>query len=218
MTGSRDLAAKRRLLSAALVEVPFDGWSERTLRRAASAAGLGRSEATRLFPGGVGALVAFHLEEVDSAMLAELARRDLAAMRVRDRIQTAVRVRLELQARHREAVRRTLAYLALPGNGRRALSALGRTVDRIWRAAGDQATDFNYYTKRALLAGVYGATVLFWLDDDSDGHEATWAFLDRRIDEVMSIEKARGRVAKRLDRLPSPWRALGRLRYGRAGA
>ncbi len=216
MTRSSDAAAKRRVLDIALDAVPFDGWSVAVLRQAAARAELSESQTTRLFPRGVRDLVALHLEEVDAGMLAALRHRDLEALKVRDRIATAVRVRLELLVPRREVVRRTLAYLALPGHGRLAAGGLARTVDRIWRAAGDQATDFNFYTKRGLLAGVYAATVLYWLDDDSEDNADTWAFLERRIGDVMRIEKARGRLGERLACLPSPWRALGRLRYGRA--
>jgi ubiquinone biosynthesis protein COQ9 len=64
----------------------------------------------------------------------------------------------------------------------------------MWYAAGDKSTDFNFYTKRATLAGVYSATLLYWLNDRSAGSEATWAFLDRRIDNVMAFEKLKSQV------------------------
>jgi ubiquinone biosynthesis protein COQ9 len=142
-------------------------------------------------------------------MLDELARRDLAAMKVRERIAAAIRIRLTQQAPHREAVRRALSLEALPRHAPAALAALYRTVDAIWYAAGDTATDWNFYSKRLLLAGVYSSTLLIWLDDRSEGLAATWAFLDRRIDDVMQIQKLRGRLDRLVGRLPDP---LGLLR------
>ena len=115
-------------------------------------------------------------------------------MRIRDRIATAVRTRLDLLAPHKEAVRRAVAFEALPGNAPRALKAVYHTVDAMWHAAGDTATDWNFYTKRALLAGVYTSTVLIWLGDQSEDCAETWAFLDRRIEDVMRIEKAKAKV------------------------
>ncbi|HEY5598497.1 MAG TPA: COQ9 family protein, partial [Kiloniellales bacterium] len=114
--------------------------------------------------------------------------------KMRDRIAVAVRTRLELLAAHREAVRRGVAFLALPINAPLGLKCVYRTVDAIWYAAGDTATDYNFYSKRLLLAGVYSATLLFWLNDASEGSAATWAFLGRRIAEVLKVGRSVGRT------------------------
>jgi ubiquinone biosynthesis protein COQ9 len=199
---SAGLEAERRdLLEAALPHIPFDGWSARTLRLACRDLGLDRALAQRAFPRGARDLLAFFVAEADRRMVAELSALDLGAMRVRQRIAAAVRLRLELHAGHREAVRRALALGALPTYSGDAVGALYRTVDLIWRAAGDEATDFNFYSKRALLAGVYGSTILYWLDDQSEDFADTWAFLDRRIGDVMRVQKARGRLGEFLQRL-----------------
>lgn len=199
---------KHAILEAALRHVPFDGWSERCLKLALAERGLDRATGLRAFPRGADDLLAFFLAEGERELADELSRRDLGAMKIRDRVALGLRVRLEQLAPHREAVRRAIARQSLPPYTLGALKRLYRTVDTVWRAAGDQATDFNFYTKRALLAWVYGATLLYWLDDDSDGHEATWAFLDRRLDDVMKIGTARLRlgeaVARRLRRRPAP--------------
>jgi ubiquinone biosynthesis protein COQ9 len=134
-------------------------------------------------------------------------------MKVRDRIRLALRSRFEAAADDREAVRRALAVLAVPQNAAHAARTLWRTADTMWRAAGDTATDFNHYSKRAILGSVYSASLLYWLDDDSDGHAATWAFIDRRIDGIMKFEKSKASAIKALAWVPNPARFLGRLRY-----
>jgi ubiquinone biosynthesis protein COQ9 len=166
------------------------------------------ADVRRLFPGGPDEAIALYVAEADRRMSAELERRDLGNMRIRDRIATAVRVRLEQHAGEREAVRRALALQVLPHNGPGGLRSLYRTVDAMWRAAGDTATDFNFYTKLLLLSGVYVSTLMFWINDKTEDAEATWSFLDRRIDDVMSIQKTRARVERYL---PDPERLLGRL-------
>lgn len=215
---SAHLTAERRaILTAALPNVPFDGWSRACLRKAAVAAGYDEDMAGRAFPRGAADAVDVYVAEADRQMLDELERRDLPALKIRQRIATAVRVRLEQAAGHREAVRQALAVQAMPRNARAALKSLYRTVDAMWYAAGDNATDFNFYTKRALLAGVYSSTLLFWLNDNSEDFADTWEFLDRRIEDVMQIMTFRRRVEKVTDRLPdlpSPWTVLGRLRHG----
>ena len=153
-------------------------------------------------------------EYTDRRMLAALEGRDLGAMGVRERATAAVRARLELNAPHREAIRRLLSYLALPHNAGAAMRATYRTVDAIWHAAGDEATDFNFYTKRGLLAAVYGSTVLFWLADRSEGQADTWAFLDRRIADIMAVPRLQARLKEALGSLPLP---MGPRRRGRGG-
>lgn len=204
------LTEKRALLEAMLPHVPFDGWTAKTLAMAAKDAGLDAGLPARAFPGGAADALDFWVAETDRAMLRALESRDLAAMKIRERVKTAVLVRLELVAAHREAVRRALTLEALPQQGPRALKQLYRTVDAIWYAAGDTATDFNFYSKRMLLGGVYAATLLHWLDDKSEGFAATAAFLDRRLSDVMKIQQAKGKLGKLVERLPNPFRHLRR--------
>jgi len=195
-------ALRRRLLVATLPHVPFDGWSEAAMRAGAADAGLDMAVAMNAFPGGPLEILELFSIEADRAMLERLERCDLARMRVRDRVAAGVRARLEYLTPYREAVRRGLALLSLPHNTPLAARLLYRTVDAIWYAAGDTSTDYNYYTKRLLLAGVYSATVLFWLNDHSEEQAQTWAFLDRRIDEALSFGGTMGRAAKKVLDLP----------------
>jgi ubiquinone biosynthesis protein COQ9 len=195
MTSPDVEAPRRAILAEMLARVPFAGWTWATVVAGAHDAGFDAAMARRCFPRGLGEVLAFFVAEADRRMVEELARHDLAAMRVPERIALAVRTRLEQNAPAREAIRRALALQATPQYAPEGLAGLARTVDAMWRAAGDTATDFNYYTKRALLAGVYAATLLIWLDDRSPGFAATWAFLDRRIDEVMRLQRLPGRLA-----------------------
>lgn len=200
------------LVEAMLPHVPFDGWSEASLAAAARELDLPIERARLAFSGPAGMVEAF-TELADRTMLEELAARGVMAMKVRARITLAVRVRLEQAEPHREAVRRALAVQAIPTNAPSAARTLWRTVDAMWRAAGDTATDYNHYTKRTILGAVYSATLLYWLQDESEARAATWAFLDRRIGDVMSFEKAKARVLGAGSGLPSLTRFLGRLRY-----
>ena len=178
---------KARVLEAALGHVPFDGWSERTLQAALADAGVAPGLARALFPrGGVDLALAYHARG-DAAMLARLAAMDLSALRFRDRVAAAVRARLELA--DRELVRRGTTLFSLPIHAADGAKAIWGTADRIWTALGDTSRDLNWYSKRATLSAVYGATVLYWLGDESSDRQATWDFLDRRIDQVMQVEK-----------------------------
>ena len=203
-----------RVLDAALLHVPFDGWSETTLRAAIRDSGGDEALARSLFPrGGVDLALAYH-RRGDALMRERLAATDLAALRYRDRITTAVRLRLEL-VEDKEAVRRGTTLFALPIHTADGARAIWGTSDAIWSALGDTSRDINWYTKRATLSAVYSATVLFWLGDDSPNHQATWDFLDRRIEDVMQIEKAKAAlrdnpVAKAL--LAGPMKLMDKIR------
>ncbi len=189
-----DAELRSRLADAIAAEAAFDGWNRLSIAAAARQLDLPVGEADRLFPGGPVQVLTFLSHRSDGRMVEDMEREGLAALPVRERIKRAVRIRLERHAGSREAARRALALLALPFNAGVALKLLYRTVDAMWYAAGDASTDFNFYTKRATLAGVYSSTLLYWLNDRSPDSEATWSFLDRRIDDVMRIEKAKSRV------------------------
>ncbi|MCI4661082.1 MAG: COQ9 family protein [Neomegalonema sp.] len=183
-----------RVLAAALPLVPFDGWSQTTLDEAVRDAGVDPHEAKLAFPrGGVDLAVAFH-RQGDAQMIAALSAADLAAMRIRDRVAFAVRTRLEIAAPYREAVRKGSSLFALPIYASDGARCVWETADHIWTALGDPSEDLNWYTKRTILAGVYSATVLYWLGDESEDFQLTWEFLDRRIEGVMQFEKMKAAV------------------------
>ncbi len=183
---------KDQLLDAALMHVPFDGWSPATFNAAIKDSGLDPALARAVCPrGAVDLAVAYH-RRGDAKMLEGLAQADLSQMRFRDRIAKAVRLRLE--AGDREAIRRGSTLFALPHHAPEGAGLLWETCDKIWTALGDTSDDVNWYSKRATLSGVYSATLLYWLGDTSEGHQATWSFLDRRIDDVMQIEKLKAQV------------------------
>ncbi|QYZ68965.1 COQ9 family protein [Neotabrizicola shimadae] len=181
---------RARMMRTVLDHVPFDGWSDTTFRAAAGDAGVSLDLARGLFPRGAVDLAAAQHRRGDAEMAALLATEDLAAMRFRERVAHAVRLRLQV-AGDREVVRRATALFALPNHAAEGARLIWGTADAIWTALGDTSRDVNWYSKRATLSAVYGATVLYWLGDDSPAHEATWAFLDRRIEDVMRIEKAK---------------------------
>lgn len=188
-------SSKEAVLDAALLHVPFDGWSEATLKAAVSDAGIEEAVGRTLFPrGAVDLALAYHLRG-DAQMLERMKAEDLSALRFRDKIAAMVRFRLEA-VEDKELVRRGTTLFSLPMHAADGAKAIWGTCDKIWDALGDSSDDFNWYSKRATLAGVYGATVLYWLGDDSPDHAETWAFLDRRIDNVMQIEKLKADVNK----------------------
>jgi len=210
-------STKDILLDAALMHVPFDGWSDTALAAALADTGLDATVAKAVFPRGpVDMALAYHARG-DAQMLAALQAADLGDMRFRDRIAHAVRLRLEA-VEDKELVRRGMTLFALPPYAADGARALWQTADHIWQALGDTSQDVNWYTKRATLSAVYSATVLYWLGDTSEDDAATWAFLDRRIDNVMQIEslKAKARANPALSRLlQGPLGLLGRIRAPR---
>ncbi|SFL69025.1 COQ9 family protein [Shimia aestuarii] len=213
MTHAPDDDLKSRLLEAAEMHVPFDGWSRETFDAAVMDTGIDPVVAKALFPrGAVDLAVAFH-KKGDAQMVAKLAAEDLSDMKIREKITHAVRTRLEI-CHDKEVVRRGTALFSLPQYAPTGAELIWGSCDAIWTAIGDTSEDVNWYTKRATLSGVYSATVLYWLGDDSEGHEATWAFLDRRIENVMQFEKFKAKVRKGpLGKLmAAPLEALGRIR------
>jgi len=199
-----------RIIAPFLVNVTFDGWSKKSLSAAAIAAGYDESMGLRAFPGGMTEVADHFADWSDRRMLAELEALDLADMKVRERIHTGIKVRLQLNAPYRESIRRLLSFMALPGNAPLALRLAWRTASVIWYAAGDRSADWNHYSKRGLLASVYTSTILYWLADEADeqgDYPETWAFLDRRIENVLRAFSLPGRIKKAFGGLPKPFGA-----------
>ena len=190
------------VVEAALPHIAFDGWTMAALRAGAAAAGLDESEAAVLFPRGPMEAIEAHTALADRRMVEEVSALDPQPAGAAATVRAALRVRLEQNAPHREAIRRAAARLSLPHNAPLALRSLYRTVDAVWLLADDRSTDFSYYTKRATLAGIYAAVLQVWLNDRSEDLEATWAFLDRRLEDVARVAKARARLQRCGARLP----------------
>lgn len=189
------MQSKDKLLEAALPHVPFDGWSEATFEAAVADCGMEPALARGLCPrGAVDLAVAYH-KLGDARMCARLKQAELGELRYSARVATAVRYRLE-GIEEKELVRRGTTLFALPAYAPDGARLVWETCDAIWTSLGDTSDDLNWYTKRAMLSGVYGATVLYWLGDDSEDHAATWAFLERRIADVMRIEKAKAMLGQ----------------------
>lgn len=186
-------------IEAMLPHVPFDGWTMRALRMGLADAGMPVDDAELLFPGGAADMVDTFCDLADRWMEQDAA--TLAETRLTARVRGVIALRFERNRPHREAIRRALAVLALPMNARVAAACSARTVDSIWYAAGDESADFSWYTKRAILTGVYGTTLLYWLRDGSEDGADTLAFLDRRLAGVGRIGKLRGRLDTALARL-----------------
>jgi ubiquinone biosynthesis protein COQ9 len=190
----------------------FDGWSDTALRSASEAAGVDPAVARLAFPDGAMDMIAGWVAAVDAKMQAAFDPSALARMPIRERIRALVWFRLEAVTGLEEALRRALAIQAMPQNLARTTKLGWSSADAMWRLAGDTATDYNYYTKRAILAGIYAATLAVFVDDRGEGKAGTRAFLDRRIEGVMRFEKAKAKWLARREHF-DPVRFLGRLRY-----
>ena len=191
----------------------FDGWTPAALDLAAAATGIDPAVARLAFPGGAVDMIDAWFGHVDTAMLANLSPETLSAMKIRVRITALVQARIDLMAADLDALRRALAVLALPQNIARAARLDWRAADAMWRAAGDTATDFNHYSKRAILGAVYAATIMAMLADESEDRADTRGFLDRRIEGIMKFEKFKARFSHSAPERLSLARFVGRLRY-----
>ncbi len=186
------------VIDALLDQVPFDGWTATALRNALLALGRPVEDAMLLFPNGAGEMIEAFCALADDRMAqAAAAEPGLGERRVPDRVRAIIVLRLQQNRRHKQAIGRALAWLALPLHGGVAARVTARTVDTIWHAAGDTAADFSWYTKRGILAGVYGATLLYWLRDAGEDDAGTLAFLDRRLAGVAKLGQARRKIEAR---------------------
>ena len=197
-----DQQMRESVLAKALPHAAFDGFTDMLLKKAGDEAGVAATDLARLFEEGPISLVEFYSAQTDAEMEKRLAAMDLKAMKIRERIATAVKTRLAILKPHKEAARRAAALLSLPMHAALGAKLVYRTVDSMWRAAGDTSTDFNFYTKRGILAGVYGATAMRWFNDTSEDEGPTQEFLAARIENVMQFEKFKAKAREALSNFP----------------
>jgi len=192
---------KQTLLQNMAEQAIFSGWNKTTLQQATHTSGLDHAYARILFPNGVSDLTSYFTITIDQAMLQQIQGDNLDQMRIRDRIPHLIMTRLNCYNSYtpngKELMRQLTSYYANPCHSDAAIHTLWQTTDLMWRLAGDKATDFNHYTKRLTLAGVYSSTLLYWIDDESINNEDTQAFLNRRINNVMQFQKLKSAVTNR---------------------
>ena len=205
---------RNSILQAALKIAPFEGWTALTLKRAVREADYPDGMADLYFEGGVGELLTFWSSALDRQAEGEISQLDLETLKIRDRVTEGVLARLKAIGPHEEAARRASSRLVLPDLASAGLKQVWGSADMIWRAIGDTSTDANYYSKRAILSTVIGATLPVWLSDQSDDKAHAKAFLDDRIANVMSFETLKWRVKSATKDFPNPAELLGHLRYG----
>jgi ubiquinone biosynthesis protein COQ9 len=213
MSDDRTLDELRLALAPEIARAAvFDGWTDAALCQAAALGGVDIAVARLAFAGGPMDMICAWIECTDAKMKAHFADGHLSGLKIRDRIRTLLLFRLDALAGMEEALRRALAIQAMPQNLARTLKTGWHSADLMWRLAGDTATDYNHYTKRALLCGIYSATLAVFVDDQSEGKEETRAFLDRRIENVMQFEKTKAQLFRNREGFDVA-RFLGRLRY-----
>lgn len=214
MTEATNLDDLRIELAQAIADAAaFDGWSAAAVRDAALIKGVHPDAAEFAFSGGAMDMIESWVRSVDRAMQEAWPKEKVAPLKIRERIRTLVQFRLDAIAGQKEALRRALAIMAMPQNATRALKLGWSSADVMWRLAGDTATDYNHYTKRLTLGSIYAATLAVYVNDKSDDHAETRAFLDRRIEGIMKFEKAKASLLRPREEHFSPARFLGRLRY-----
>ncbi len=191
----------------------FDGWTPAAVTAAANEIGVDPDVAALAVKGNALALIDAWIDGIDLELARRLPPEKLNAMKIRARITALLATRMEIMAPDREALRRAMAIMAMPQNLAKATKIGWRSADRMWRLAGDTASDFNHYTKRMTLSAVYGSLLVVFVNDDSENFADSRAFLDRRIDNVMQFEKVKAQAKARQEYIPSFSRFIGRLRY-----
>lgn len=187
MTMTSSYYKKAAFLETMLEHVPFDGWTDTCFYQTAKDLDMVPAAARELFRGRSSEVVDYFMRSIDAEMMLRLEEKELDLLRIRERIKLAVQVRIEILTSYKPAVKRLMSYYSL--HPCEATQSIYKTTDTMWHMAGDTSTDYNHYSKRILLGVVYSSTLLYWIDDYSDDHHDTWQFLERRIDNVLSIGK-----------------------------
>ena len=192
---------RQKVLNEALKLVPFNGWTDDILINSVKSANLDASYAQILFDHKVVNLVELFINNIEEKAISLIDKKHLDDLSIRNRISYCVKAYLEAANIHKQAIRKTIVFYISPTRFFDAFKSLWNITDHIWHVSGDRATDLNHYSKRAILSVVYSSTLLYWLNDKSDNHINSWEFLDRRIENVMQIEKCKNKAKNLLNKI-----------------
>ena len=184
---SDQIDLKDKIIDAALKNINFDGWSKDSILTGFKAHSIDEKSYDDLFPRGIIDVVLHFGDFTDRQMINLYEKNDNKDLRMPEKIKSLLLVRFEILKPYKEAVRRSIGILALPNNSKLALKAMYNSTDEIWKAAGDRATDFSFYTKRATLAGIYSSSLMYWLGLSDPDLKNVEQFIDRRLDNVNMI-------------------------------
>ena len=192
---------KQKFLYYVLDDINLNGWSKNFFDSYSREGIFTNNEIRVFFPNGRVDFLRYWFDISEKLMLEDLSKVEIQELKVREKIKKIIRVRLERWKSYKVAIKRTLPILIMPSSDTLLSCSLMKTSDSIWKSAGDRSVDFNFYTKRGLLLGVYSTTLIFWLDDNSKDDQKTWEFLDRRVEEVLQIPKVKTRINETLHRI-----------------
>jgi len=204
---------RRPLLDAANPHIPFDGWTMKALEAGAEDLGIDKGMVKLIFPAGPQDAIDYLAASSDADMILHASNLKLDEMRLNEKITALVKLRIQAEEPYREAAQKAVSWLAMPQNQPLGLKMLYRTVDLMWKTTHDPSTDYNFYTKRLTLSAVYSSTFLYWLNDSSEDYADTWAFLDRRIGNILQFEKNKAKFLNKFDKFPNIWEKFGQMRY-----
>ena len=202
------------ILQAMLPIVVFDGWNQKSLRASIKLINLPEGSEELYFPEGALEVIRFWHDQMNEFVKSNLESLNKSEMKIREQVTAGVLSALESIGSNEEAMRRAIIRLSLPDAAVQGPTYLWSLADSIWRAIGDRSTDYNYYTKRTILAGVLGSTITVWISDSDQNKVKTKLFLDARISNVMSFEKSKFKIVEKINNIPNFAEILGRLRYG----
>ncbi len=189
---------KLKLLDIFLKNASFNGWNNQTLEKSAQQCGFNKGYLSLLFPNQIKDLTSFFYNKKNDELISLYKEKsNLITAKTTERIIYLIELKFSLYNPIREAIRSLFSYNILPQNLFSAQKALWNICDLIWFLANDKSTDFNYYTKRGLLAYVYSTTMLFWLDDTSPNFEQTKLFIRKQINKVLKVGKTKSEIVER---------------------
>ena len=117
---------------------------------------------------------------------------DLSALRTHEKIRKIIELHFISIEPHKKALRSILHRGSLLSSPITFTNMLYQTVSHMWYAAGDQSTDYNFYTKRLILSAVYTPTLFYWLEGNN--LEETMKYCDKKLSQVSKVPKLKNQI------------------------
>ena len=200
-TKNKYLLNKRlKILKFAKIVVAKDGLTSNTFKNISKKYDLNIDEMNLLFPGGKNDFLYFVLEQLNIDLENYCKKLDLIRLPVHKRIRKILLSKINIMDKEKKFYKKIFLNLLIPKKNFSLPIKLYKSVDQIWFIAGDTSVDFNFYTKRLILAGIYSRVIFFFFNNNNQ--KLLEDLLDSNLRRVSKIPELKTKLNIFKDLLP----------------
>ena len=197
---------KIKILEASKKILMIRSWDEKSLSLISKKTNISANEINLLFPNAFFDLIIFSLDQINIELERKFQTYNILRFPLHLRIKKILMHKFNLMNKNKKFYNKIFFNLLLPSKNQFKLKQLYKSVDIIWYIAADNSTDFNFYTKRMILAGIYIRLMLFFFNNND--LIKLEELLDKDLKRVLKIPKLKAKFKIVKENIPNIMRVI----------